>query len=646
MATSTDYGLAVYNGQGVNVLAKNLFCPKLIGSMTLRLRGLDRPLQNLTVLAADGRELLIDDASRNLPLKKLLERGLRQGAELHAAGMMRTRGGTLRTACTMRFEFSLYGGERDSAPLLPAVIHGWGGGYDAAKWEKARRLVHSVVSGQDWQLARLLNKLRYGGGRPADYPKYRLDWVQSQELGRGLATGLPVTMTFRSRALSATDSPQTELDGFGLVSCCGGRLYVEMSPNTEITVHFYELAGIPWEYFAQCSTVEPPPSYGLVVYRYEPAPMKFVMTVGDTGDMFGMTQQPSPFEMGYIDRGSYAFVSDKPLTLDGLAQRIGQENTAVKRQMSQLFEGDPDKPLRYEVLNNARPYLRLLSNNASVRKGQAITVRNDTRANQGAIYTVRGGHDYSKVCNMLAHGAAGLFKLPGGGLLNAIGGTMAHSAFERSMSNRPLYVRGPNVPDDYKGAPWNPKVPLRMSDVYKRAGLDYYAPQHKPSWDELMGNPSVLDKFNNFLNNSTWSLQRAFNLLFKLNPVVAYEDNANYSPEEAAKRRRDLRMQKERYNEAESQREFETWGGWDVEAQKEIQAATAGQKALMDLIDLVLDSPEENRSDQLPFWGGQGFRHSDDKLEVYKYVSIKSDGKAYQPPEYVPENWILCRLPE
>ena len=104
-------------------------------------------------------------------------------------------------------------------------------------------------------------------------------------------------------------------------------------------------------------------------------------------------------------------------------------------------------------------------------------------------------------------------------------------------------------------------------------------------------------------------------------------------------------MQKERYNEAESQREFETWGGWDVEAQKEIQAATAGQKALMDLIDLVLNSSEENHSDQIPFWGGQGFRHSDDKLEVYKYVSIKSDGKAYQPPEYVPENWILCRLP-
>ncbi|QED92842.1 hypothetical protein [Eikenella exigua] len=644
MATSTDYGLAVYNGQGVNVLAKNLFCPKLIGSMTLRLRDLNQPGQ-LSVVAADGSELPLNDGCRNRPLKKLMERGLTQGGEIHSAGMLRTRGGMIRTACTVRFEFSLYGGERDSEPLLPAVIHGWGSGYDADKWEKARRLVHSVLSGQDWQLAKLLNKLRYGGGTAADYPKYRLDWTRSQGLGQGLFTGLPVTMTFRSRALGATDSPQTELDGFGLVSCCGGRLYVEMSSNTEITVHFYELAGIPWEYFAQCSTVAEPTSYGLVVYRYEPAPMKFVMTVGDTGDMFGMAQQPSPFEMGYIDRGSYVFATDTPLPLDELAQRIGQENTAVKRQMSQLFEGDPDKPLRYEVLNNARPYLRLLSNTAAIRKGQAITVRNDTRPNQGAIYTVKGGHDYSKVCNMLVHGAAGLFKLPGGGLLNAVGGTMAHSAFERSMSNRPLYVHGPNVPDDYKGAPWNPTVPLRMSDVYKRANLDYYAPQHKPSWDELMGNPSVLDKFNNFLTNSTWSLQRAFNLLFKLNPVVAYEENANYSPEEAAKRRRDLRVLQNRYNEAEAQREFETWGGWDVEAQKEIQAAAAAQKGLLDLIDLILNSTEENRSDQVPFWGGQGFRHSDDKLEVYKYISLKSDGKAYQPPEYVPENWILCRLP-
>ena len=42
MATSTDYGLAVYNEQGVNVLASNLFCPKLIGSLTLRLRGLNQ----------------------------------------------------------------------------------------------------------------------------------------------------------------------------------------------------------------------------------------------------------------------------------------------------------------------------------------------------------------------------------------------------------------------------------------------------------------------------------------------------------------------------------------------------------------------------------------------------------------------------
>ena len=148
MATSTDYGLAVYNEQGVNVLASNLFCPKLIGSLTLRLRGSNQSDQ-LRVVAADGSELLLEDASRNQSLKKLLERGLRQGGEAHSAGMLRTRGGTIRTACTTRFEFSLYGGEQDSEPLLPAVIHGWGSGFDASKWEKARRLVHSVVSGQD-----------------------------------------------------------------------------------------------------------------------------------------------------------------------------------------------------------------------------------------------------------------------------------------------------------------------------------------------------------------------------------------------------------------------------------------------------------------------------------------------------------------
>ena len=93
-----------------------------------------------------------------------------------------------------------------------------------------------------------------------------------------------------------------------------------------------------------------------------------------------------------------------------------------------------------------------------------------------------------------------------------------------------------------------------------------------------MGSPSALDRFNNFLTTHTWQLQRAVNLLFKLDPVVAYEENTAYSAEEAAKRRRDLRMQKERYNEAESQREFETWGGWDVEVQKRFRLQLRGKK--------------------------------------------------------------------
>ena len=81
--------------------------------------------------------------------------------------------------------------------------------------------------------------------------------------------------------------------------------------------------------------------------------------------------------MGYVDRGSCEFLSELALTLEDLAKRIGQENSTIKQQVSELFEGSPDKPLHYEVLNNARPYLRLLASNAAIRKGQAITVRTD-----------------------------------------------------------------------------------------------------------------------------------------------------------------------------------------------------------------------------------------------------------------------------
>ena len=639
-----DYGLAVYNAEGMNVLSSHLFCPKLIASLTFRQRQL-QPRGDLTVVAQDGREIGLEDASLNIPLSQLRAGGLtnfmrdrgRQGRF-----PLRSFGGDMLTEYTYRYEFSLYGEDGRNPGLLPAVIHGWGNGYDEEKWSKAERLVGSVVSGQDWQLAQVLKKSRFGDNA-AEFPKYQLKGFKDHSGLQAIHTGLPVTLTFRSTSLPSAHP--TSLDGFGLVACTGGRLYVEMAANTEITIHFYELAGIPWEYFAQCSTVEAPPSYGLVVYGYDPTPVKYVMTSGDSVDMFG-NPRASALEMGNIPRAQYKFIGGT--TLYELVQSVGQDDTAAKRSFAQLFEGDPDKPLRYELMNSARPYLRLLSNLGGIRKGTAITVQDIPGQVKGCIYTVTGGHDYAKVCSPMAHGTAGQYKLPGGGLMTALGGATSHSMFERSLANKPLHINAPKVPDDYAGAPWNRTIQMRMSDVHKALGWDFYAPQYNMSKDEMLGSPTVLDRVGDWVYRNTWNLQRAANLIFKRNPVVMNMPNPDYSPKDAMKREQQIRDYKEAFREAEAQREFETNGGWDVDAQKEIQRETAYIQGMLDLVDNVLDSELESSSDFHPFWANHGFRHSDDKIEVYKYISLKqsqSAPQAYSPPEYVPENWIFCRLP-
>ena len=645
--TMDDYGLAMYNAEGLNVLSKHLYCPKLIGSVTFRQRQvLRRPGGDLTVVAADGREIGMGDRSLNVTLDALRGRGIQRFMRDAGRGRrpFRDAGGDMVTDRTYRYEFSLYGaGGPATVGLLPAVIHGWGSGYDGDKFDKAERLVWSVFSGQDIQLASLLGKAPRGENDP-QFPQYQLSEFRPGTGKDSVCTGLPVTMTFRSTILDKNNIT-SPTDGFGLVSCAGGWLYVEMTANTELTVHFYDLAGVPWEYFAQCSTVEPPPSYGLVAYRYEPMPIKYVMTAEERSDMFGHSHRGAPLEMGNIPRAQYVAMParTKP-TLWHLMQQVKTDDPTARRQLSELFEGDPDKPLRYEVFNNARPYLRLLSNSEETRKGQAITVEGVPGTN-GCIYTITGGHDYRQVCNPLAHGSAGQFKLPGGGLMNAVGGAGSHSMLERSFSNAPLRVNAPRVPDDYRGAPWNPTVSLRMSDAYKAMGWDYYAPQYNMSRDEMLGSPRVLDRVGDWVFRNTWNLQRVANVLFKRDPVTMTIPNPDYSPDEAMKRQQARQRYREAFNEAESQREFETWGGWDVEAQKEIQQEVSARLKWLELIDEVLDSTEEDLADIFPFWANHGYRHSDDRLEVYKYVSLKHNSNVYNPPEYVPENWILCRLP-
>ncbi|WP_156503598.1 hypothetical protein [Eikenella longinqua] len=110
--TMDDYGLAVYNAEGLNVLSKHLYCPKLIGSVTFRQRQvLRRPGGDLTVVAADGREIGLGDRSLNITLDSLRARGIANFMRDSGRSRrpFRESGGDIVTEKTYRYEFSLYG---------------------------------------------------------------------------------------------------------------------------------------------------------------------------------------------------------------------------------------------------------------------------------------------------------------------------------------------------------------------------------------------------------------------------------------------------------------------------------------------------------------------------------------------------------
>ena len=619
MATGTnDYGIAVYNQQGINVLGNNLFLPKLIGTLTLR----QRSLGVLSVVAADGTELSEHDASRNVPLTALRADGIADAYSQRDPHPYR-EGGEVYGELTHKYEFALHGGNR-SLPLLAAVIHGWGKAYDAAKFDLASRLVKAVLPGQDWQLA---TQLMYGD-RVAEE-------IERESRLRGQHSGLPCAMTFRCHPLG-----EGVLDGFGLVTIAAGRLYVEMTPNTEIVLHLYDWAGVPWDYFARASTVETPDEYGLAVYGYE-LPLTKVVWTGETAESYGKPLSPSPLHMASMPRARYFFTRGSN-TLGNIVNSIDNEDTAARRYLCQKLEDDPNAPLRYELYNNARPLLRLLSNQDSVRKGRQVSVRDV--GSIGKVYTVQAGHDYSKVCSMAHHACGGMFDLSGGGVLNGIGNVHAHSVFERSLGNTPSRVRPANLPDDYAGAPWNPTVPFKLSQMYAATGLDYHAPNSHTAVDALLRDVNVLDKFNLFVHQKTWKLQRALNVVFKIDTTVAHLPNPDYSPEEAAKRLETMQAYQSELREEQARREL-NGGGYDVDIHAQIHRDLGGRKALLDMIESVVDGGDRYRADLLPFWGLPAYRHSGDRIELYQHLSVKSSGKA-NAPEYLPENWILCRTPD
>ena len=78
MATSTndeDWGFAIYNEAGVDLVNFGLFTPKYIGKLHLSLPEGGGGLNNLRVVSNSGREVSITDGSLNVPFETLIAKG-------------------------------------------------------------------------------------------------------------------------------------------------------------------------------------------------------------------------------------------------------------------------------------------------------------------------------------------------------------------------------------------------------------------------------------------------------------------------------------------------------------------------------------------------------------------------------------------
>lgn len=682
MATSTDYRFSLYNENGVDLVRENMLYPKLIGTMTLR----QKALGELFVVAADGALLNSADATRNHSLNDLRAEGLRRSDYGGGLGVLE-QPGEYRTELTHKYQFALYG-HGDSLPLLASVIHGWSNARNDTKLEMADLLVSSVISGQDYKFAQLYAQQ---GGVPPEW-RYLTGYDPLIEISR---TGLPCTVTFRCRKTGGG-----EMSGFGQVSVLHGLLYVEMTPDTEIELHFYDLVGIPWDYFQKCSTVRQPEGYGVVGYSYEPPLTQYVIPVpkdpvADPADPTGSyaTTNQLGLETGTMVRGRWLFPPGADTTVHGLAQALLQDDLVNKSRLALFLEGDAAAPLRYETFNNARPYLRLLANHGALKKGDQITAVKPSSAH-GAVYTVRCGHQYAKVCSMLQHACGGLMQLTGGGLMNAVGGAENFSFWSSHISNRPAAVRPAlHIPDDYNGAPWNAEMSQWVAFTSANHGISHFeGGSAPPDKKHTFSDPGVLEKLNQ-------ARQGAKSAWFAIRSAVGLPpgrtikvSNPNYSAEAERARRSQLEHQAQwmnhdrlmqalrtgeldtpvttvqeievSVNETEVKKVFRIvtatrdgeappedltrhdriyrMGEVNLQtAQRELEA----RRSLLEMIESVTDGTEVHHAYQVPFWGMPAFRHSNDRLEVYQPITLLNGNPKAQPPQYVPENWILCRTP-
>lgn len=655
MVTSTneeDWGFAIYNEAGVDLVNFGLFTPKYIGKLHLSLPEGGSGLNNLRVVSNSGREVSITDGSLNVPFETLIAKGdypERSSGALSSGYLLAAPNNGIRMI------LPLYGSSGiglRTRGLIPAVIHGWGSGYDQEKFEMATLMCNSLKSGSDVMHASLEMKHIDGQLSADDKSNYATGLPYSGNRAENYnPTGLPITASFRSTSIGAN-----EVAGFSAVSLGCGYMVIDMAGGTDLEIFFYETAGLPYEYLNKCSTAIDYNPYGLASYDYSPQTINYVMSkngsIAEVNDGFNRSVTFSDLVTGKMDRSRWFFTHESPNrrfypeTVPAIIDALRNgENKEKRKKLARFLEGDENAPLKYEQYDSSSLPLKLMGTTA--QNGGTVKRR---VSGVGLFYEV-SGIDLSKAAQpvgMLGWDYAALYKT---GLPDGFG-VGVHSLFQSKSAGSSYFPMLPKPQDTFKWEldkinPYQPILNYRYSNLIADTSIN-------DSQFDLTGWQKIKVGFANAFNsrmaaNLTHSY-RQFNKAQAIAHVPRNKDIvlANYKNplSESAYYEKEIRDAEHRASQLIAQTEArleEEARAWEEKIDGDLlESEINAFKSKMGMLEQLSKIVNENSSKswQDPFWGAWAYRHSD-KLELY-CAAREALPETTTP---LPENWLCCMRP-
>lgn len=648
-----NWGFSIYNEAGIDLVNFGLFTPKYIGRLHLRLRETGG-LGGLRIVAEDGREVDINDGSLNVPFINLIT-GIPPYFPEQSSGAL--RGGFIYQAPNNGirmmlpiFAFSGLAYKDVRYGLLPAVIHGWGSGFDKEKIEMADLMCRSLKSGADILHSRLEMKFRDGALTDEEKSNY-VTGLSFEWDGRNmLPTGMPFTASFRSTRIGNHD-----LAGFSAVSLGCGYMVVDMAGGTDLEIYFYETAGLPYKYLCKCSTVLEYQPYGLSFYHPEPQELNYVMakkgSQAEVNDGFNRSVTFSDLVVGKVERSRWFFAQYNrryfPDTVGNIIETFEKgENQENRKKLTKFLEGDENAELKYSQYDSSMQPLRLLG--APNPKESVIVKRSDSN---GIFYTLSGGN-LSKAAQPVGIIGWDNVELHRTGLPDGFGAGV-HSLFQKKPAKSPYFPLLPTPADTFKWEldkiePYQPVLNYRYSNMV--ADTNIYDKQFDlTGWQKLKVGAANL--FNSRMASNLTYSYRQFNKAQAIahvprstDIVLGYYKNpvseTNYYDgeiREAERRAIEARLQ------VEARREHEA-AMWETQMEADRWDAEINEfKAKMGMLEQIANIVNTTSTWywQLPFWGMWSYRHSDD-LELFCVAS--SNIEETRIP--LSDQWLCCRRPD